>query len=373
MKKALQLLLILAALGGGAWLYFYKSPEEQHFAEVLSLAQQGDLPAQLEVGDLYANGRGVKANGSQAIFWYRKAALEGDLSALWKTAQGYIQGQLVPQDLEEAVPFLMLAAKQNHPAAQRELSRFYEQGLGGLTQSEGEGLFWLFHAAKNGDKTAQQELEQKKLANPQLYAQVEKFVADLTAAEQADPQARFAVGEAYQKGLGILPNREEAERWLTLAWQENKLPQAGLALAQLYEKGSEADIQKAASLWNDLAALSYPPAQYVLGERAYGAQPPKYEEAFAWFSNAASGEYAPGQYMTGVMLMQGQGTPGSSALAITFFRSAAQQNYAAAQYVLGQIYWKGLGVAVDKKQGRLWLEKAAQNGNTAAQELLNEP
>ena len=373
MKTFFFFLLMCIAGGLIYWVGFYQSPEEKQFAATLAAAQQGNLSAQVKLGDLYAQGSGVKQNAEQAVFWYRKAALEGDKEALWKTAQAYTQGQLVAQDLEEAVPFLLLDAKQNDPRALMELSRFYAQGRGGLTKHLGESLYWLFRADEASHGGAQKELAIVKENQPELYEQVENFIQDLAQAQAGDAQARLRVALAYRQGEIIAQNAEEAVRWFSLAWEENKLPQAGFELAQLYQKGDlvEQDEEKAAVLWNALTQIPYPPAQYALGEMAYQAEPPRYEDAFAWFSNAAAGNYAPGQYMTGFMLMNGQGTDRSVKLAITFFRSAAEQEYVSAQYVLGQIYWKGLGVPADKKAGRKWLEKAIQNGSEAAQELLD--
>ena len=372
MKKFFLLLVVALALGGGYYALVYQTPQEKHFAAALQAARQGNIEAQVQTAYAYANGEGVTADGKQALYWFRQAALSGDSEALWKCAESYIQGKLVAQDLEEAVPFLLLAANQGSVPAQRELVRFYAQGLGGLPVHEGESLYWQFMAAKMGDESARRDLHSLKETQPQLYEQMEQFLSDLKSAQEGDGPARVRVGKAYLTGETVLANAEKSEQYLTSAWQENKDPQAGLLLAQNYQSGAvfPADETKANTLWSELAGQAYAPAQYALGEMAYQANPPKYEDAFAWFSNAASGGYAPAQYMTGFMLMQGEGTAKSVPLAITFFRNAAEQNYVSAQYVLGQIYYKGLGVPADKKAGRTWLEKAAANGSEAAQALL---
>lgn len=372
MKKIFFLIGLVLLLGGGYYVLFYQTPEEKHFAAALKAARRGNVEAQVQTAYAYINGVGVPADGKQALYWFRQAALSGDGEALWKCAEIYLKGELVTQDLEEAAPFLLLAAKQGSVPAQLELSRFYANGWGGLPHHEGESLYWQFIAAKMGNTSAQQTLKNLQQKEPLRYGQMEKFLDDLKLAQEGDGPARFRIGQAYLDGTPVLQNAEESERYLTLAWQENQNPQAGLLLAQNYQSGRvfSVDESKANVLWNELAAQAYAPAQYALGEMAYRATPPKYEDAFAWFSNAASGGYAPAQYMTGVMLMQGQGTTLSVPLAITFFRSAAEQDYLSAQYVLGQIYWKGLGVPADKQAGRKWLEIAAEQGSQAARTLL---
>ena len=268
-----------------------------------------------------------------------------------------------------AIQSVPLAAREGNAQAQTELGRFYEQGLGGLPSSRGEALNWYLQAGQQGDAQAQERAQDVQLEDPQLYEEVTRFQALLASAKTGDSQAQLEVGQMLREGYVIAQNNEEAARWFTQAWQEGeKLPQAAYELSQLYQNGEgvEKNEAKAMELLGAAAQAKNPDAQYQMGTLAYGANPPKYEDAFAWFSNAAAGGQAQGQYMTGFMLMQGQGTPKSVELAIQFFRKAAEQNHTAAQYVLGQIYWKGLGVPANKKEGEQWLRRAADSGNEAS-------
>lgn len=374
MKTFFKFFVFLLILGGLCVFAFYKTPQERTFEKTLSAALAGDKQAAYQVARLYAQGNGTEANGTQAAEWYRKAAADGNQQAAWELAQLYIQGKLVAGNLEEASVYLQEAAQGGEAPAQKELARFYQQGLGGLPVQPGEALFWQLKAAQAGDEEAQTAVQDVQLENPQLYEEVTRFMGVLSRAQEGNSQAQLEAGQGLHTGYPLARNDEEAFRWFTRAWQEgDKLPQAAYELSQLYQKGEgvEKDENKAMELLGAAAQAKNPDAQYMLGTMAYGANPPKYEDAFAWFSNAAAGGQAQGQYMTGFMLMQGQGTPKSVPLAIRFFHDAAEQNNGAAQYVLGQIYWKGLGVPVNKKEGEVWLRRAVENGNTAAQELLN--
>ena len=371
MKKLLLILLSCAIIGGGIFASVYKSPQKKYFEQTFAAAQSGDVEAQRTLGELYLKGEGTSPDVSQAQHWFREAALQGDSQAAWKVAEIFLN-QKDAAGLESALPFLQLAAREQQVDAQKELSRFYAEGLGGITSHYGESLYWLFLAAQNGDEQAQSDLQQARTKDEILYSQVRDFVNDLKLAKEGDGQARLRTARAYQLGGVIINNAEEAVKWFDLAWHENKVPEAGFDLAEMYDNGDKiaADPNKAMQLWTELTEAKYAPAQYVLGERSYKADPPNYDDAFAWFSNAAAGGYAPGQYMTGFMLMRGQGTHKSTDLAIKFFRDAAEQNYSSAQYVLGQIYWKGLGVKPNKKAGKQWLSRAAENGNPAARVFL---
>lgn len=374
MKTVLKLMLFLTGFCGIYWFAFYQTPQEKTFARELALAQNGDMQAAVRTADLFKRGEGTQQNGAQAAEWYRRAAAAGDATAAYELAELYFTGELLPQNEEEALPYLQLAAQADEPRAQRELARFYEQGLGGTDSHPGEALFWRFMAAQNGDAASAAVLENSRMERPELYAQVKELEEDLAAARAGNGEARLRVGLVYRAGRFVLQNNEEAVRWLTLAWEENRLPQAAYELSEIYRAGTGAEQNpaKAEDFLAGAAERAYPAAQYAMGEAAYKTDPPNYQDAFAWFSNAAAGGYAPAQYMTGFMLMQGQGTERSVPLAIKFFRDAAQQNHVAAQYVLGQIYVKGLGAAADKTAGMEWLTKAAQNGSAEAQALLDD-
>lgn len=368
MKTLFKISLFLIVFAGIYWFAFYQTPEQKNFKETLAAAQQDNAPAMVRLGDFYLQGKGVEPNKEQATHWYRKAFQKEDSQAAWKLAQVYIQDE----NWDEAAAYLQLAAQDKNADAQNELGRFYQEGLGELPLHKGEAIYWRMQAAQNGNEEAANLLKQVQAQEPDLYAREEKFSSDLQAAQEGDTDAMYHVAAAYQAGQEVLADMKRAEKWFSKSWEEGKNVHAGYALAQFYlnKENPLFDEEKGIELLAQLSAVAYAPAQYTLGERAYQEDPPNYKDAFAWFSNAASNGDANGQYMTGFMLMQGQGMTRSVPLAINFFKQAAEQENASAQYVLGQIYYKGLGVRVDKKVGEDWLQRAAQNGSASAQSFL---
>ena len=368
MKTAFKIFLFFVVFGAIYWFAFYQTTEQKEFKKTLAAAQQDDPQAMVLLGDLYLAGKGIESNKEQAIEWYRKAFQKEDSQAAWKLAQVYIQ----EKNLDEAAAYLQLAAQDKNADAQNELSRFYEEGLGGLPAHKGQAFYWRKKAAQHGDEKASGWLKEIQTQQPDFFTQEEAFFTNLQTAQEGDIHAMVQVAKAYQSGVEVAPDMSIAENWFTKAWEEGKDPQTGYELAQFYlnKENSLSNEEKGVELLAQLAALPYAPAQYTLGERAYQEDPPNYKDAFAWFSNAASNGDAKGQYMTGFMLMQGQGMTRSTALATNFFKQAADQEDASAQYVLGQIYYKGLGVRPNKKLGEEWLKRAAQNGSIPAQAFL---
>ena len=373
MKNFLTFLLGAALFGGLCFYVFYKNPQTRNFEKNLVLAKQGDETAAVAVADAYAVGAGVKQDGVQAVEWYRQAAAQGNTQAMLALAHIYQKGDLTEADPEEGFVYLQIAAANNSSAAQEELASFYAQGKPPAVKHEGEALLWQIRAARNGSDTALQTVQEAQEKTPDLYKQVFEFEENLQKAKHENSLAAQEAAFAWRRGEVVLQNNEEAFRLFSKAWEDDPhLSATAFELAEMLRtgEGTEKDEAKALQFYAAAAALKNPAAQYYLGTRSYENQPANFYDAFAWFSNAAEQGHPAAQYMTGFMLLQGQGTQKSLPLAVEFFRRSAEQNHAPAQYVLGQMYLKGLGVKQNKDTARRWLESAAANGNQAAQALL---
>ncbi len=367
--KTLLKISLFAVLGVVIYYFAcYQTPEQKEFKKTFASAEKGDSSAQLRLGDFYVQGYGTKSNPQQALAWYRKSLQDGNTEASWKLAQFYVQ----QQNWNEAAAYLQLAAQDGQAAAQNELGHFYEEGLGGLPKHKGQAFYWRNLAAQHGNQNALMWLKKIEREDPNFYEQEKQFLNNLQLAQNEEVDAMLQVARAYQFGVEILPDMQQAKNWLNKAWQQGQEPQVGYELAKFYltKENVLADEEQGISLLAELANIPYAPAQYDLGERAYQQEPPNYKDAFAWFSNAAANGLARGQYMTGVMLMQGQGMTRSVPLSIQFFEQAAAQEDPSAQYVLGQIYYKGLGVTPNRKKGEEFLQRAAKNGSVPAQSFL---
>jgi clan AA aspartic protease (TIGR02281 family) len=94
------------------------------------LAERGDRRAQFLVGELYAQGWGVRQSSVQAGEWYRKAAEQGDNLAQSSLGLMYFSGDGVLQNYAAAMKWTLMAAKQGNWAAQATMADFYKHGLG---------------------------------------------------------------------------------------------------------------------------------------------------------------------------------------------------------------------------------------------------
>lgn len=83
-------------------------------------AEQGHYKAQLVLGGLYIEGRGVSKNEQEGAQWVSKSAEQGHLKAQYALAQLYRDGRGVPKNAVIAYALYDVASRDGHVAATRE-------------------------------------------------------------------------------------------------------------------------------------------------------------------------------------------------------------------------------------------------------------
>lgn len=146
--------------------------------------------------------------------------------------------------------------------------------------------------------------------------------------------AAHHLGRAWRKGLGVLPDDEEAEFW--------------------FRQSAEAG-----------AACS----QYALGTLLQ--EQGRMDEAMVCYKQAADAENQTAQYHLGKLYLQGNMIPKDITKAERYLTAAAEQGSQYAQYALGKLYFAGDEIIQDKEQAAYWLTQSAAHGNQYAQFLLN--
>ncbi len=82
--------------------------------EIRPLAEQGGANAQLLLGSMYDNGRGIPQDYTEAVKWYRKAAEQGNARAQRALGIMYRYGYGVAKDFVLAHMWYNLAAAQGN-------------------------------------------------------------------------------------------------------------------------------------------------------------------------------------------------------------------------------------------------------------------
>jgi hypothetical protein len=157
---------------------FRAQAEALDFATTLKAAEQGDVKAQVNLGLMYDQGEVVPQNYQQAVIWYTKGAEQGDADAQANLGVMYKQGIGVTQDYQRALAWYTKAAEQGHAKAQVNLAVMYYEGQG-VPQNYGLAYVWSSLAAASGDE--------KGVINREL------LIAKLTPKGLAEAQAQAAL------------------------------------------------------------------------------------------------------------------------------------------------------------------------------------
>lgn len=183
-KRPLLAIIAISALS----LAFAQSPAARNTgidSALLAKANGGDAVAQVQVGDLYANGDGQSRTNrqlaedyKQAAEWYRKAATQGNAAGQIHLADLYRDGKGAVRDMAQAAAWYRKAAEQGNTGAQGTLGLLYTFGQG-VPHSDVEAYYWLdLAAAVKGPN------QEKYAANRQVVG------TRITADELAELQER---------------------------------------------------------------------------------------------------------------------------------------------------------------------------------------
>ena len=115
-------------------------------------ANQGDIDAMFSLGNIYY---GIRNDFNTAFHYYSDAADAGDADAQLSLAYMYLRGEGVEQDYEKAFKWTEKSAKQGLAQAQNELGRAYEQ----MKQDYNKAIEWYKKAAAQGYQDAQKNLD----------------------------------------------------------------------------------------------------------------------------------------------------------------------------------------------------------------------
>lgn len=119
-----------------------------------SLADQGVVQAQYNLGLIYTEGRGVPQDFSIGTQWYRKAAEHGHPKAQFNLGNMYENGHGVRQDSSLAAKWYRRAAGHGNARAQYNLGVLFISGKG-VAQDDSAAAMWYRKAADQGLAVAQ--------------------------------------------------------------------------------------------------------------------------------------------------------------------------------------------------------------------------
>ena len=328
---SLCFVVIIASLFCHRYVFSEILPEELQQA-----AEQGSDVAQLELGYMYYDGKGVPKDLAAAARWFRKAADQGNDAAQGRLGYMYYNGEGVPKDLAVAARWFRKAADQGDDAAQVMLGGMYYKGEG-VPKDLVAAARWYREAADRGNDFAQ-----------------------------------AALGYMYYKGEGVPKNLAAAARWYRKAADRgNDFAQAALGYMYYYGEGVPKNLAAAARWYRKAANQGNDFAQAALGYMYYYGEgvPKNLAAAARWYRKAANQGNDFAQAALGYMYQKGEWVPKDLVAAARWYRKAANQGNEVAQFKLGYMYYYGEGVPKDYLLSYAWSSLAAAQGQKYAKDI----
>ncbi|MBP1858200.1 peptidoglycan-binding protein [Rhizobium herbae] len=144
-------------------------------------AKKGDPLALFEIGAVYTEGRGIKADLAEAAKWYQRAADAGVIPAEYRLASLYEKGTGVGRDLKKARMLYEHAADKGNASAMHNLAVMLASGGDAAPDFAGAGK-WFAMAADRGIRDSQ-----------------------------------FNLAILYARGNGVKQDLEESYKWFAIA------------------------------------------------------------------------------------------------------------------------------------------------------------
>jgi TPR repeat protein len=201
------------------------------------------------------------------------------------------------------------------------------------------------------------------------------YVKKLQLANAGDNDAKLAVGEALESGMGTSVNLARAAQWYRQAALGGNL-EAQFRLARLIAKGAKGvpvDKASAIKLLQSAAAHDHAESENLLGTMLQNGDGIAKDEkaAVSWYEKAAAQGLAVAQNNLGVMYLKGSGTDRDLAKAFALFEKASIQGEGWALNNLGGMYEMGWGTTRDISKAKQFYAKAAEKGIAIAKKNVD--
>lgn len=272
---------------------------------VLSQARQGDAEAQNTLGTWYYQGKYVKQDYAQAVYWWIESSKQNHAEAIAHLGDCYRTGHGVEADTGRAkqlyvrsvrsgykalLDTLAARASQGEVVSSLALAQCHHNGYG-TKRDDKEAARYYALAAKQGSVEGMREAGRLYVLMNQADDGERLLVA---AIEAGDDEAAYYLGKYYFDGRGVSKDAIKAVHYLLMAANGGR-PAAQYEIGNAYYRGEGVDKNlEQAFVWHHHAALqgSWPASWAVACSYKNGeGVKADYWQAFGWYVTAASNGY----------------------------------------------------------------------------------
>jgi TPR repeat protein len=325
---------------------------ESAFEQLRALAAEGLAAAQYRIGQAYENADGVVQSLSDAVYWYRLAAAQGNLAAQVRLGLIYF--------VEPPAPAGLTGSGEQEGALASSLAQFFPHGTT-VTQDFTEALRWNELAASQGSAEAQARLGHQYalgLGTTADVAAAEKWFR--AAADHSNAEGQLGLGLLYAGSYGTAPDLSQAAHWLELAAASaNRIAEYGIGKLLLHGEGTPKDPPRAMGYLERSAAQDYVPAMYLLGMIHWQGEGTAVDLSAGetWLRRAVIRGHGEGACALAQLLLSREDDDGVEAA--TLLREQADAGNPRAAAALSELYAFGRGVPRDPTESARWRARAA--------------
>jgi uncharacterized protein len=370
-----------------AHVHMYRGEADRAVEWLGKAAAANDRDAMTELADIESLGTGVEQDATTALKWYRAAADLGSATAMNGMGRLYSEGLGVPKDEVEATRWFRKAADAGYIPALLTLGERARKAEG-QPKNGPEAIRWLkrAYAAGGGQMNGLSRAAAVDLG--EIYDtgdgvkpdRASAFRWTLLAAEWGYDPARTRVAQMYRDAIGTARDPEQADYWShsTLAmiaatpppheedfceWITSGAPQTGMTSYYCFKSNMhlsfqapplDSDTQKKADAGDTHAMLLLGNDAFYKGSPLAGAE---------WLRKAAMANDPDAMAEYGFLYERGSFFAQNFDNALFYYHKAADLGSAHGMAGIARMYASGEGVTKDDAEATRWFVKAAAAGD----------
>lgn len=295
---------------------------DKNVNELIEKVKQGDLDAQYIMAKRYLFGDEAIKDYEKGLVLLLKSAQNNHICSTLLLAKLYINGNIIPRDIDIAINYVKDLAKEGNEEAQCYLGICYENKY-----MPKEAFYWIEKSANKGNLNAE-----------------------------------YRLGSYYQVGYGVNTNFVKALKWYRKA-SIRGYKHASYELGNIYRLGEEVnyDYTKAIKYYEKAAIQGHKEAVYEAAkmyENGLGTQK-DYKKAIEYYERNALKNHLESIYALGNIYEKGIGVEKDYNIAKEYYKKAASSDHSDSHYKLGNMYENGISVKKDHDKAIKHYEKSA--------------
>ncbi len=318
-----------------------------------NLSEQGMRLASKTLAKIFEAGTFTDKDFKQALFYFERAASQGDVSAKLNVADYYAKGLGVERDWPYAEEIFLQYGNAGYDKAAYLLAKNYEQqAIDAGDKIPEKAIHWYQIAAKKKNISAQLRLAKMKLEGQGLPQDINQAKTELhLLSEQGVAEASFLLAGFYSQ----LQHEDitQALHFYQRAFiQGSKKPVP--KLAEIYRQRNGISNEALKNVYINLANTGNADAAYLLG--IIDETLLKNEDALVWYKKAANSSHADAL----LALINNYKKSGNIKAANEWLLKAVQAKNGTALLQYGEALFWGRKMKADKVQGLAYVLSASR-------------